>query len=77
MLREWPLICFYLLCTYPYGDSLCRLSKVKKGQLQTHHMDSTLKRRGNGRFHIVSMWNSRGVFLGDMVKLHALSVDHL
>ena len=32
--------------------------------LQTHHMDSTLKRRGNGRVHVVSMWNPLGVFVG-------------
>ena len=23
-----------------------------------------MKRRGNGRFHTVSMWNTRGVFVG-------------
>ena len=28
--------------------------------LQTHHVDSTLKRRGN----VVSTWNPRGVFVG-------------
>ena len=27
-------------------------------------MDSTLKRRGNGRFHVVSTWNPREVFVG-------------
>ena len=32
--------------------------------LQTHHVDSTLKRRGNGRFRVVSTWNPRGVFVG-------------
>ena len=32
--------------------------------LQTHHVDSTLKRRGNSRFHVVSTWNPRGVFVG-------------
>ena len=32
--------------------------------LQTHHVDSTLKRCGNGRFHVVSTWNPRGVFVG-------------
>ena len=32
--------------------------------LQTHHLDSKLKRRGNGRFHVYSTWNSRGVFAG-------------
>ena len=31
--------------------------------LQTHHVDSTLKRHGNGRFHVVSTWNPRGVFV--------------
>ena len=32
--------------------------------LQTHHVYSTLKRHGNGRFHVVSMWNTRVVFVG-------------
>ena len=32
--------------------------------LQTHHVDSTLKRPGNDRFHVVSTWNPRGVFVG-------------
>ena len=32
--------------------------------LQTHHVDSTLKRRGNDCFHVVSTWNPRGVFVG-------------
>ena len=32
--------------------------------LQSHHMDSTSKRRGNGRFHVVSTWNPRGMFVG-------------
>ena len=32
--------------------------------LQTHHVDSTLKRRGNGSFHVDSTWNPRGVFVG-------------
>ena len=31
--------------------------------LQTQHVDSTLKRRGNDRFHVVSRWNPRGVFV--------------
>ena len=29
--------------------------------LQTHHVDSTLKRR---RLHVVSTWNPRGVLVG-------------
>ena len=32
--------------------------------LQTHHVYSTLKRCGNDRFHVVSMWNTHGVFVG-------------
>ena len=32
--------------------------------LQKHYVDFTLKRRGNGRFHVVSLWNPRGVFAG-------------
>ena len=31
-----------------------RHERVKK-LLQAHHVDSTLKRRGNGRFHVVSI----------------------
>ena len=36
--------------------------------LQIHHVDSTLKRRGNGHFYVVSSWNPRGVFVGNMTK---------
>ena len=36
--------------------------------LQTHHVDSTLKRRGNSRFHVVSTCNPRGVFIGLFVS---------
>ena len=32
--------------------------------LKTHYVYSMLKRRRNGRFHIVSTWNTRGVFVG-------------
>ena len=31
--------------------------------IQTHHVYSTLKRRENDRFHVVSTWQTRGVFL--------------
>ena len=34
--------------------------------LQTHHVDSTLKRHGNDHFHVVSTWNPRGVFVGNL-----------
>ena len=32
--------------------------------LQIRHVNFTLKRRGNGRFHVVLTWNARGMFLG-------------
>ena len=35
------------------------------GTLQTHHVYSTQKRRRNDRFHVVSTWNTRGVFVGN------------
>ena len=35
--------------------------------LQTNHVYSTLKRRGNNLFHVVSTWNTPGVFLGSTV----------
>ena len=38
-------------------------SSSGKTALQTYHVDSTLKQRGNGRFHVVSTWNPRGVFV--------------
>ena len=39
--------------------------------LQTHHVYSTLKRRGNGRIHVVSTWNTRGVFVGEIRVLQS------
>ena len=36
--------------------------------LQTHHVYSTLKRRGNDRFNVVSTWNARGVFVGTVLS---------
>ena len=38
-----------------------------RGSIQTHHVDSMLKRRGNGRFHFVSTWNTHSVFVGMML----------
>ena len=32
--------------------------------LQIHHVNFMLKRRGNGRFHVVLTWNAHGMFLG-------------
>ena len=71
--------------TFPVGDmKRCYLQKKicatirdfrKAFTQQTHHVDSTLKRRGNGRFYVVSTWNPRGVFVGqwllyDIHELH-------
>ena len=36
----------------------------QQSALQTHHVYSKLKRRGNSCFHVVSTWNTRGVFIG-------------
>ena len=42
--------------------------------LQTHHVHSTLKRCGNGRFHVVSTWNTHGVFVGNAHIKHKTSL---
>ena len=58
---------------------VCNNCSYRKGvprTLQTHHVDSTLKRRGNGRFHVVSTWNPHGVFVGNIeFKLFLNSLD--
>ena len=41
--------------------------------LQTHHMYSTVKRRGNEHFYVVSAWNTRGLFAG----LHQMRTQNL
>ena len=41
------------------------LAKMNKfSEICGDHPTNTLKRRGNVRFHVISMWNTRGVFLG-------------
>ena len=42
----------------------CETKETKKITLQSHHVDSTLKRRGSDPFHVVLTWNPRGVFIG-------------
>ena len=37
--------------------------------LQTHHVYFTLKQRESGRFHVVSTWNTRGMFVGKAVLI--------
>ena len=41
-----------------------KLNDTAMTSLQIHHVDSRLKRRGSDRFHVVSTWNPRDVFLG-------------
>ena len=40
------------------------LSLLNFDTLQTHHVYFTLKRLGNGRFHVVLTWNTRGLLVG-------------
>ena len=35
-----------------------------------HHVYSMLKRRGNDRFHVVSTWNTCGVFVVSIVSIN-------
>ena len=44
-------------------------SETLQVSLQTYYVYSMLKRRANVRFHIVSTWNTRGVFLGMFLNL--------
>ena len=37
---------------------------ITSGTLQAHHVYSTLKLLRNDRFHVISTWNTRGVFVG-------------
>ena len=42
--------------------------EIWKLTLQTHHVYSTLKQRGNDRFRVVSTWNTRGAFVGKVSR---------
>ena len=44
------------------------MAQLSDLSLQTHHVYSTLKRRGNGRFRVASTWNTCGVFEGIMAE---------
>ena len=46
----------------PWRDSL--FSGITKWSLQTYHVYSTLKRRGNNRFYVASTWNTHDMFVG-------------
>ena len=61
-----------------FVDPLSQLDINQKFEkyMQTLHVYSTLKRRGNERFHVVSTWNTRGVFVGTLA-ITLLTEDHL
>ena len=48
---------------------LKQFPRILVNTLQTLQVYSTLKRRGNERFHVVSTWNTRGVFVGYVLAL--------
>ena len=37
-------------------------------------MASTLNRRGNERFHVVSTWNPRGMFVGLLLRIEVMII---
>ena len=43
---------------------LWKIERFMVTYLQTQHVYSTLKRRGNDRFQVFSTWNTRGGFVG-------------
>ena len=49
------MLCFNKVMVFVY---------IIKNTLQTYHVYSTLKQIENERLHLVSMWNTRGVFVG-------------
>ena len=63
MPKTTPLLEFPL-----YWKSDVFLAWSFSNSLQTHHVHSMVKQRGNDRFHLVSTWNTRSVFLGLICK---------
>ena len=53
--------------------SFANFRKVLGTSLQTQHVYSTLKWRVNDRFHIISTWNTRGVFVGLKEKIQLIN----
>ena len=52
---------------------MCINNKVHKSfpSLETHLLYSTLKGHENSRFHVVSRWNTRDVFVGFIINFSA------
>ena len=69
------IIIYYQLFSFEKIYSKLIVKKFAGSSLQTHHVDSTLKRRGNDRFRVVSTWNPRGVFVGFRI-IFSYSVLH-
>ena len=61
---------FNPVCTHSLRCFVLQPESAKENgiTLQTHHMYSTLKRRGNDSSRGVSAWNTRGVFVGNDMK---------
>ena len=53
-----------LLFSEKNGGFMAEFILFLKRTLQTHHVCPTLKWRGNDGFHVVSTWNTCGVFVG-------------
>ena len=46
-------------------------TSITSTSLQTHHVYSTSKRGGNYRFHVISTWNTHGVFIEiELIAFH-------
>ena len=56
-------------CFIYFNNFSIHKHKPYETTLQTHHVDSTLKRRGNSGFQVVSTWNLRGVFVGKVLVI--------
>ena len=75
-LRNCQILRIYFYTTKPVLDKSITNNRQSSAfkcllviTLQTHHVNSTQKRRGNGHFYVVSTWNPRGVFAGEGVRL--------
>ena len=62
---RWQLgLSTIILYTFNLRKVFTAKERVKKASLQTRHVYSTLKQRGNDRFCVVLTWNRCGAFVG-------------
>ena len=52
---------FQRVFTFKFSEQILKQLQSPPPPLQTQHVNFTLKRRGNGPFHVVSTWNTRDV----------------